>query len=228
MCSHSVSVQGRGVALVGCRWLEWECAALAGRWVTLTKAASSSHAAGPAWGLFLFSPLTRCAALARSGWDEVTSSVPCQNGSDEHLPPQHTRSQLPERLVALAVPGVLSSSEEELCLVQNYFFHQILIEVICWSTPAANLSLGLLFCSCLNHTLMNDQCEMSYEEKKKIISQLNVQYSVYFKSAVYKKVNLFPIPWQDLSFFLSRYGVWLNVGRGWVSRPGYCIYLCGN
>lgn len=37
-------------------------------------------------------------------------------------------------------------------------------------------------------------------------------------------VNLFPIPWQDFSFFLSRYGVWLNLGWGWVSSPGYCIY----
>lgn len=122
---------------------------------------------GPSAGLFPV--LARCQdvqrALGRSGWDEVTSSVPCQNGSDEHLPPQHGRSQLPERLVALAVPGVLSSSEEEVPLVQTYFLHQILIKVICWSTPAANLSLGILSFGCINHTLMNDQCQVGYEEQ---------------------------------------------------------------
>ncbi|CAM9965008.1 unnamed protein product, partial [Bubo scandiacus] len=35
-------------------------------------------------------------ALGWCGWDEVTSSVPRQNGSDEHLPSQCMRSQLPE------------------------------------------------------------------------------------------------------------------------------------
>lgn len=76
-----------------------------------------------------------------------------------------TRRQFPERLVALAVPGVLSFSEEEVPVVQTYFLHQILIKVVCWSTPAANLSPGFLSFSCLNHTLMNDQCEVSYEEE---------------------------------------------------------------
>lgn len=100
----------------------------------------------------------------RVGWGHVLCTV---SEWERWASPTSAHEEPASREVGgTAAPGVLSSSEEELCLVQNYFLHQILIEVICWSTPAANLSLGLLFCSCLNHTLMNDQCEMGYEEKK--------------------------------------------------------------
>lgn len=48
-----------------------------------------------------------------------------------------------------------------------------------------------------------------------IPSQFNVRYSVYFKSAVCKMVNLFLIPWQDFSFSLIRYGL-MHAEAGWV------------
>lgn len=67
-------------------------------------------------------------------------------------------------LVALALLGVLLCSEEQVPFVETYFLHRILTKVTCWSTPAANLSLGFSSFSCLNHTFMNDQCEVGYEE----------------------------------------------------------------
>lgn len=159
------------VGVGGCSCSQW-C------WVTANQGGFLLPRTGPGAGPF---PVLACSqdvprALGRRGWDEVTSSAPCQNGSDEHLPPQHMSTQLPERLVAPAVPGLLSSSEEEVPLDQTYFLHQILIKVICWSTPAANLSLGLLSSSCLNHTLMNDQCEVDYEEE---MNSISVQCSVF-------------------------------------------------
>lgn len=114
-------------------------------WVTANQGGFLLPRTGPSAGLL---PVRACCrdvqrALGRGGWDEVTSSLPCQNGSDEHLPPQHEES------ASRGVGGTGRSwcAEEEVPLVQTYFLHQILIKVICWSIPAANLSLGLVFYS---------------------------------------------------------------------------------
>lgn len=77
-------------------------------WVTANQDGFLLPRTGPSWEVLwtqccldCFSVLTCCwdvqRALGWSGWDEVTSSVPCQNGSDENLPSQCMRSQLPAR-----------------------------------------------------------------------------------------------------------------------------------
>lgn len=77
-------------------------------WVTANQDGFLLPRAGPSWKVLWtqcrldhFSVLACCQDVQRafgwSRWDEVTSSVPCQNGSDEHVPSQCVRSQLPER-----------------------------------------------------------------------------------------------------------------------------------
>lgn len=179
VCAHTASKSRSEVQLawVGCRWWEWECAiarSCAG-W-QLTKTASSSHAQGPAekccersaaWIASLFSLAV-----------EMCSGLSVGAGGMRSRPLYHVRTgvtrishlsawgvSFQRGLVALAVLGVSSSSEEQVPSVQTYFFHRMMTKVTCWSTPAANFSLAFSSFSCLSHTIVNDQCEVGSEEE---------------------------------------------------------------
>lgn len=164
-------------------------------------------------------------ALGQSGWDEVTSSLLCQNGSDEHVPSQCMRSQLPERLggAGSARCAVIfwSSLCPDLFLTPNTNQSYMLVYTSSEFTP------GVFILQLFKpYSYAWSVWSGLWRRKFYLSSVLGILYALYY--AVYKMVNLFLIPWQDFSFSLIRYGIWLSVGWSWLSRPGYCIYLCSN
>lgn len=174
VCARTVSESRAEVQLawVGCRWWEWECALAGG--VTLTKAASSAHAQGSAeqcwerraaWVAFLASSRDVQRALGRSGWDEVTSSVPRQYGSDEHLPSQGMRSQHPERFGGTGGSWCVVILWGASSLCSDLFFTPTTDQSYMLVYPDSRFVPGVSSFSCLNYTFMSDQCEVGYEEK---------------------------------------------------------------
>lgn len=208
-------------------------------WVTANQNGFLLPRTGPSWEVLwtqcrldCFSVLACCwdvqRALGWSGWDEVTSSVPCQNRSDENLPSQCMRSQLSARFSGtgsswcVVILWRASSLCSDLFLPQNDDQSYMLVYTSSKFLP------GIFILQLFKPYYCEWSVWSGFWRRKLILSQFNVRYSVYFKSAVYKMVTLLLTPWQDFRFSLIRYGVWLNVGWGLLSRSGYCIYLCSN
>lgn len=130
-------------------------------------------------------------------------------------------------MVALAVLGVLSSwGVGSLC---SDLFLTLSIARSCMLVyTSSKLVPGIFILQLFKAYFYDWSVWNGLWRRKLILSLFNVRFSVYFKSVVYKMINLLLIPWQVFSFFLIRYGVWLDVGWGWLSKPGYCIYLYTN